>query len=749
MNAKDIPEGHDRFHQIKAADGWRPASIHLSYLAARQRSSWQNLDKYFGTKLRLREPAIWSEMDVSQEEGVAFELPPAKRQCTQSPRLSPTIRTRSKSPSIDAATVSLDETAVGPNTAETPSGRMETVSIPGLGAVEEKHMEKQASENPESNGILDLLMQHVESASNPNTSNESADTARSIQNTGNLSLPGPASEAHRISSPHETHVHQEDQGHNVDVVKERQKDNGTIPETGLETNDREVSMKNESESMAPGVEGDARSPEAQPPEGHEISPETAEWEADSSPLESSSDTDTSDLSSSEEDSDEEMEGEYSMLGLEEQARILMQGDAASDDEGDDRKAGGKADGAQPRTAHEKLEEVIPKPDITLTNEKIEELGTVEGIVESTVLVKAKVSGEYQVLESGSLLCLKDRTVVGVVAELFGRVEQPMYTIRFTNDAAIEEAGLSIPGTAVYYVEPPHSTFVFTQPLRSIKGSDASNFHDEEVGDDEMDFSDDEIEAEYKRRLKLKRQGRRDDRGGRPSYQSDSRKPSGSHAHDGSATGSAYSSGAMEMNYDDVDEGYTPLPRPSNLHMMAQGLPPQDGRHFQTTSNSRGNDRRRGRGRGRGHGFDHGRGRGGRLNGQNSSFQGKWNGQHAPEPTFSPQYSDAPTTFASQPTPSYQYQQPFQPPNGPPQRPSYPPYSPSPITPLPATHFDFNPQQPQHNVQPSSQYFPPDHRYEGSSQTQSQTGMPAPGPHINAAFLEALRQHQQQQRGFHQ
>ena len=112
--------------------------------------------------------------------------------------------------------------------------------------------------------------------------------------------------------------------------------------------------------------------------------------------------------------------------------------------------------------------------------------------------------------------------------------------------------------------------------------------------------------------------------------------------------------------DDVDEGYTPLPRPSNLHMMAQGLPPQDGRHFQTTANSRGNDRRRGRGRGRGHGFDHGRGRGGRLNGQNSSFQAKWNGQHAPEPMFSPQYSDTPTTFASQPTPSYQYQQPFQP-----------------------------------------------------------------------------------------
>lgn len=620
---------------------------------------------------------------------------------------------------------------------------METVTIPGLAAVEEKHMEMQATENPENNGILDMLMQHVESASNPTTSRESAEAARSNQNTGNLSSPDPVSDVHSVSAPHENPLRQEDQGRNDQDVKRGQSSDGTAPEAGLETDDHDISIKNESEPMVPRVERDARSPEAQPPEGQEMGPEAAEWEADSSPLESSSDTDTSNLSSSEDDSDEEMDGEYSMLGLEEQARILMQADGGSDDEGEDHKAGGKADGTQLRTTHEKPEEVIPKPDIALTDEKIEELGTVEGIVESTVLVKAKTSGEYQVLESGSLLCLKDRTVVGVVAELFGRVEQPMYTIRFTNDVAIQEAGLSVPGTAVYYVEPPHSTFVFTQPLKSVKGSDASNFHDEEVGDDEMDFSDDEAEAEHKRRLKLKRQGRRDDRGGRTSYQGDSRRSSVSHAHDGSANGSAYSRGAIKMNYDDVDEGYTPLARPPNLHMMPQGPAPHDGRQFQTTTNSRGNERGRGRGRGRGHGFDRGRGRGGRPNGQNSNFQGQWNAPRAPEPAFSPQYPNAPTAFASQPTHPYQYQQPFQEPNGPPQRPSYPPYSPSPISPLPATQFDFNAQQPPHNVQQFGQYFPPGYRYDGPPQVQSQMAMPPPGSHINPAFLEALRQHQQQ------
>jgi hypothetical protein len=38
-------------------------------------------------------------------------------------------------------------------------------------------------------------------------------------------------------------------------------------------------------------------------------------------------------------------------------------------------------------------------------------------------------------------------------------------------------------------------------LRSLKGSDASNVWDEEVGAGEVEFSDDEEEAEYKKRLK--------------------------------------------------------------------------------------------------------------------------------------------------------------------------------------------------------------------------------------------------------
>ncbi|KAL8866309.1 MAG: hypothetical protein Q9174_006378, partial [Haloplaca sp. 1 TL-2023] len=220
----------------------------------------------------------------------------------------------------------------------------------------------------------------------------------------------------------------------------------------------------------------------------------AEFAMDSSPIESSSSDDTdSDSSSSSGGSD------YEMLDPAEEARRLMQEDGGSDDEG----KAGKTTSGPLRTLNEKPDEVVPKPQIEVTPAMaISDLGSVEHVVENSILIRAKTSGESRALEGGSLLCLGDRSVIGVVAEILGQVQQPYYSVRFTNAAAIAEAGIS-KGTPVFYVE-QHSSYVFTQSLKALKGSDASNIHDEEVGDDELEFSDDEKEAEYKRRVKQER-----------------------------------------------------------------------------------------------------------------------------------------------------------------------------------------------------------------------------------------------------
>lgn len=229
-----------------------------------------------------------------------------------------------------------------------------------------------------------------------------------------------------------------------------------------------------------------------------------EWEADSSPIEDSSDEQDSSENNTSSDDSEAGEDSFKFLSPEEQARILILGDGGSDDEGGDKSKGPEG---QLRTKNEIVNEVILKPNVTITQDMpITELGAVEQVVDNILLIKAKISGEYKVLESGSVLCLSDRKVFGAVAETIGRVQQPYYSVLFTDATEIQAEGLSI-GTIVYYSE-IHSTFVFTKSLKAFKGSDASNINDEEVGEDEVEFSDDEAEAEHRRKIKLKRQEKR-------------------------------------------------------------------------------------------------------------------------------------------------------------------------------------------------------------------------------------------------
>ncbi|KAK5084626.1 hypothetical protein LTR05_005704 [Lithohypha guttulata] len=364
--------------------------------------------------------------------------------------------------------------------------------------------------------------------------------------------------------------------------------------------------------------------------------EEREWATDSSPYSSDSDTSSDDSS---DDSDDDDGDEYTLLDPYEQARILMAEDgggagADSDDEGTTRPqrvAGGG--GAGLRTTNEKSEDILPKPGIVVTEDmSIIELGKVEAIVENTVLIKATVS----------------------VSETLGRVEQPLYTVRFASSDDIsntfslnpEQNKEDAKGTKVYYVK-DHSTFVFTQPLRAAKGTDASNIHDEEVGEDEMEFSDDEAEAEYKRLKKLQRkgidpnsqQGQAGGRGGRGGRGQRGNRGRGGLNHNNMPDSSSFDTASMysynggrdnvQMNYDDAEDGetsidYTPLRRPetmSNIQMSPPGQTyPQAQSHqqYNSNNNNRGNYNQNRDQRGRGRGNNRGRGNRGNFQNQNHS-----------------------------------------------------------------------------------------------------------------------------------
>ncbi|KAI9645495.1 hypothetical protein NHQ30_006234 [Ciborinia camelliae] len=405
--------------------------------------------------------------------------------------------------------------------------------------------------------------------------------------------------------------------------------------------------------------------------------EHPEWEVDSSPYESSSDS-SSDSSSEDDSEDEDGENTYKLLSPEEQARILMEGDGGSDDEGPSK--GAKGAGAQLRTKNEVPEEIIPKPDVTITTEMpITKLGDVEGIVDNIILIKAFTTGEYQVLREESVLCLQDRSVIGVVSETLGRVEQPLYCVRFTNAAAITEAGLSV-GTTVYYSE-QHSTYVFTQALKAYKGTDASNLYDEEVGDEEMEFSDDEKEAEHKRRIKQKKAEKR---GGKTQQ-------NGGHSHGGQASQQSYAAGnnGAVLNYDEAEDGpYKPLTRPTGFTGGASGgEAPQEGSTYNRPSH-RGDHGGRGRGRGRG---DRGRGDRGRGRGRGGGNHDRNNSNSRGAPS----QSNINNAFATpNPSPGIFNSQPA----SLPQKPNFPP-------PPPSSNIYNNPSQPQQYQPQQPQQYP--------------------------------------------
>ncbi|KAG8528201.1 uncharacterized protein KY384_007118 [Bacidia gigantensis] len=345
----------------------------------------------------------------------------------------------------------------------------------------------------------------------------------------------------------------------------------------------------------------------------DISIEEAEFELDSSPIESS-DTDSSETSSF---SDDDPEDDYNLLNPEEQMARLMKEEAGSDDE---TAIGKTKTNQQVRSVNEEPEEEVPIPQVEITEAtKIEELGQVEHIMKGEALIKAKTSGEYRVLEFGSLLCLETRVVIGVVTETIGRVQQPYYIVRGANSTALSDVGLSTNDRVFYVVD--HSKYIFTAPLQAVKGSDASNLHDEEISDGEREFSDDEAEAEYKRRVKFQKKFGRD--GGPRPGEGFSRAPRGprGRGRGGYVHRNAFNDHRrlppsnqspmheMALNYDDAsnsrhsaasmgDDLYTPLTRPKDWqatwHQETPPLPPQSSIYRPSPA-----DQGRGRGRGRG------------------------------------------------------------------------------------------------------------------------------------------------------
>lgn len=465
-----------------------------------------------------------------------------------------------------------------------------------------------------------------------------------------------------------------------------------------------------------------------------------EWEVDSSPYESSS----SDSSSDDSDDGDSDVDESKLLGVEETARLLMEADGGSDDEMDGTRAAKQAAGV--RTKNEIPDDPEPTPQISLSPEDIiAPLGIVQHIVEGTqaVIEALQVGAAVTILDRGSVLCKEDRTVLGVIHDTIATVHKPMYILKFRSDEEAKAAALER-GAQVWYSK-SHANFVFPSQLRQEKGSDASNLHDEEVGPDEMEYSDDEQEQAHKREKKNRKRGGK----GKPNKGDDR----------GSQAPSTV--GDSNLNYGEDDDGtYHKLPRPSNFGMGLPPPPPPGVSAFPAINGgNRGghNGGRRGdsRGRGRGRGFQ-GRGRGGGQ-GHNSRPQQPPHTQaqnpHQPPPPFPvvpppapgqwpfpipplPQFGGAPGSSAAPAAPAPSYPMPsWSPAQG----------SPFPFPPVPPPNW--SPPQQQRPAQHTS-YMPPAGGYSVPGQYPPNNGPTPPASAQNYQYPNyygAQAQQNQQQR----
>ena len=112
------------------------------------------------------------------------------------------------------------------------------------------------------------------------------------------------------------------------------------------------------------------------------------------------------------------------------------------------------------------------------------------------------SEKHNPLTEGSILWISEsRSLLGLIDEIFGPVRNPYYVVRYNSDSEVP-AGIG-QGTSISFVQ-EFAHHILNDSNLYKKGYDASGENDEELS--ELEFSDDEKEAEYKRMLKTTKRG---------------------------------------------------------------------------------------------------------------------------------------------------------------------------------------------------------------------------------------------------
>ncbi|KAI3804084.1 hypothetical protein L1987_32254 [Smallanthus sonchifolius] len=228
------------------------------------------------------------------------------------------------------------------------------------------------------------------------------------------------------------------------------------------------------------------------------SEDSEEDESSSSSSSSCSDDDDDD----EEESDDDEEEDDDEKGLKEvemeDGEIREEVVAWSDDEDD-------CVVKDPIRSKNEDKDLPPVPAVTVTIQSHHQtlpVGVILSIMGAQVIVEGVE--DHNPLSEGSILWITEsRSPLGVVDEIFGPVKNPYYIIRYNSETEIP-SGIQ-QGCLISFV-PEFADYVLSSNNNLYKkGYDASGENDEELSE-ELEFSDDEKEAEYKKMLKMSKRG---------------------------------------------------------------------------------------------------------------------------------------------------------------------------------------------------------------------------------------------------
>lgn len=169
-----------------------------------------------------------------------------------------------------------------------------------------------------------------------------------------------------------------------------------------------------------------------------------------------------------------------------------------------------------KSKNEILNEPIPDIEdiknikIDIKDQKYMKLGKVYKKIISLnkVIVESDISGNEYTIDTSKAVLFKiidDNTrVIGLISEIFGPITKPYYTISFKPDDIDIFNDIEMRDD-IYILIDENFKLIKTSNIKLLKGSDASNFNDEEVLDDkDIEFSDDEKEREWKKQQKNKK-----------------------------------------------------------------------------------------------------------------------------------------------------------------------------------------------------------------------------------------------------